>query len=369
MHRFLSPVLLLLLAVTGLRPLAAQVIGDVCEVKGQDEITLHGFGLVVGLKGTGDGDKPATRALAQTMLNMGNALPRTGKGDFDLSELKNAKNVALVFVTSTVPPSGARAGGLVHCSVSAVSAKSLQGGTLLITPLLGPYPGDRRTYAIAHGPLTVEDALLPTVAKVHMGCQLQQDFRGQIVHNGTLTLAIKENHADFKMARIVQDAINNYFDWGRNQGEPPQNISRQRANGLTATALDAKTILVRIPEEDRENVVDFLAELLNLQIEIREIRGTRVVIRERSRIIVIGEDVAIRPIAVAHKNLTIEAGGQRPPSFSEISQSTGSSSDPAYSLRSLVAALNALKVETPEMIEIIKALDKEGALLGELVID
>jgi len=365
-RRLLALCLTLLLLMTV--PCRAQVIGDFCEVKGQDEIALHGFGLVVGLKGTGDGDKPATRALAATMMNMGSAVPRTDVGDFDLSELKNAKNVALVFVTATVPPSGARAGGLLHCTVSAVSAKSLAGGTLLITPLLGPYPGDKRTYAMASGPITIEDTTITTVGKVHMGCQLQQDFRGEFTRNGLITLVIKENHSGFTMAQIIQNAVNSYFDYGKNQNDDPQRLPTNRPQGMTATAVDAKTILVRIPPEDEQNPVNFLSELLNLQIEIRDIRGTRVFVSERSQIILVGEDVTIRRVAVAHKNFTIEAGGQKPPVLSEITQSQGSS-DPTFSLSSLVNALNALQVETPDLIEIIKALDREGALLGELVID
>ncbi len=354
-----------LVAALGVSPCAyAQVrLGDICRVKGQEENTLHGFGLVVGLKGTGDGDKPATRALSQAMQLMGTSIPRTERGDFDLSELKNAKNVALVFITATVPPTGARQGSRIPCSVSAISAKSLAGGTLLVSPLMGPRPGDRRTYAIAQGPLTIEDPSVPTVAKVHLGCQLQEEFRYEFEQNGVVTLVIEDNHASFKMAQIVQYAINDFFlkpnlaSEYRSAGEPP-----------LAKAVDARNVVVRIPEDDRDHPVEFIAQLLSLPVEIREIPGTRVVISERSQVIVVGEEVAVRPVAIAHKNLTIEAGGQRINAFAEFN-ATPPTSDPSFALRSLVTALNTLKVDSGDMIEIIKALDREGALLGQLIIE
>ncbi len=364
-QRYRTTLLVALLAAGVLGSTAvvqAQVrLGDVCRIKGQEENVLHGFGLVVGLKGTGDGDKPATRALAQTMMLMGNSIPHAATGDFDLTELKNAKNVALVFVTATVPGSGGRQGGRMACTLSAISAKSLAGGTLLVTPLLGPVPGDRTTYALASGPITLDDPTVPTVAKVHQGCQLQTDFRYEYQQNGYITLVLKENHASFKMAQMVQFAVNQY------RPKTSLDPDRDGADRL-AVALDAKSVLVKIPEEDSDNPVDFVARLLGLPIEMREVPGTRVVISERSQVIVVGEEVTIRPVAIAHKNLTVEAGGQRFATFTSLER-VPDNSDPTFALRSLVTALNALKVDTADIIEIIKSLDREGALLGELIIE
>jgi flagellar P-ring protein FlgI len=360
--RYVLPLLLLGLSAG---PAWSQVqLGDLCRIKGQEENTLIGMGLVVGLQGTGDGDRPATRALAQTMMNLGTNLPRTQGGDFDLSELKNAKNVALVFVTATIPPSGARQGGWITCTVSAIGAKSLAGGTLLVTPLLGPHPRDKRIYALAQGALKIEDPLQSTVAKIHEGCQLQEDFVYDFHREGYVTLVLKENHAGFPMARTIQDAINQYFSPHRTL----EGIRQPINNGQLATARDSKNILVRIPEEDLQNPVNFVAELLGMSIEIRAIPGTRVTVSERSQIIVVGEEVAIRPVAIAHKNITVEAGGQRGPTFSALER-VQDSADPTFQLRSLVNALNSLKVDTGDMIEIIKALDREGALLGQLIVE
>ncbi len=338
-------------------------IADVCRVKGQEENVIHGFGLVVGLRGTGDGDRPATRALAQTMQLMGNAIPRSTSGDFDLSELKNAKNVALVFVTATIPPTGARQGGRINCTVSAISAKSLAGGTLLVTPLLGPLPADRTVYGIAFGPLTIPEATVPTVAIIHQGCQLQRDFVYQFQQDGYVTLVLKENHAGFRMALLVQSAINQGFNPNNSLGD-----FTRRSGEQIAYAVDARNILVRIPDDERDRPVEFIAELLNLPIELREIPGTRVVIQERAKVIVVGDDVAIRPVAISHKNLTIDAGGQRAAMFATLERPP-IASDPTVALRSLVSALNGLKVDTADIIDIIKALDRQGALWGELIIE
>jgi flagellar P-ring protein precursor FlgI len=285
-------------------------------------------------------------------------------GDFNLAELKNAKNVALVFVTASVPENGARQGGQLNCTVSAISAKSLAGGTLLLTPLLGPHPGDKRTYGLALGPVTIEDTAIPTVGRVYEGCQLQTDFRYEFQQDGSVTLVLKENHAGFKMAQTIEYAVNQYFHPHTSLGD----ISSSGQNEQLAVALDAKNILVRIPDEDRDRPVEFVAKLLSVPVEIREIPGTRVVISERSQVIVVGEEVAIRPVAIAHKNVTVEAGRPQLTSFSALEQ-IPDSSDPTFQLRSLVNALNALKVDTPDMVEIIKTLDREGALLGELVIE
>lgn len=338
-------------------------LADLCRVKGMEENTIHGFGLVVGLRGTGDGDRPATRALAQTMLLMGNALPRNSNGDFDLNELKNAKNVALVFVTATIPPTGARQGGRINCTVSAISAKSLEGGTLLVTPLMGPVPADRTTYALAHGPITIADRTVPTVGVIHQGCQLQRDFVYQFQKDGYVTLVIKENHADFRVASIVEQAVNRFLSPGGSSEDPSRRTGQQYAY-----AVDARNVIVRIPDIDQDRPVEFISELLKLSVELREIPGTRVVINERAGVVVVGDEVAIRPVAISHKNLTIDAGGQGGSSFVTLER-LPSPGNQSVALRSLVAALNGLKVDTADMIEIIKALDRQGALWGELVIE
>src|ERR1051325_456763 len=114
-------------------------IGDICRIKGQEENLLHGFGLVTGLKGTGDTDMKATqRALAHYMELLGHHIGSGQSGQTNFDELKSVKNVALVYVTATVPAGGAQQGDLLDCFLSASSAKSLDGGYLMLTELFGP---------------------------------------------------------------------------------------------------------------------------------------------------------------------------------------------------------------------------------------
>ena len=135
----------LIMGTLWLAPLLAQaaenqlLLRDVCRLKGQEENTLQGLGLVVGLKGTGDdSSKPTARALARMMQLMGSQIANDAKGAPSLSEIEKAGNTALVFVTVNVPPQGVQQGDQIDCTISALSAKSLEGGTLMLTPMLGP---------------------------------------------------------------------------------------------------------------------------------------------------------------------------------------------------------------------------------------
>ncbi len=132
------------------KPRPARCLSSICRIKGQEENTLQGLGLVVGLNGTGDGGDflPTIRSLATAMQLMGNPIGKGGP-----LELKNAKNIALVMVTAKVPAAGARQGDRVDCTVSSIgAAKSLEGGQLFLTPLQGPQVDRPRVYAFAEGP-------------------------------------------------------------------------------------------------------------------------------------------------------------------------------------------------------------------------
>src|SRR5436190_11739012 len=142
-------------------------IGDVARIKGQEENILHGMGLVVGLKGTGDGDnKVMLRALAHYMDMLGHRVGSSQTGQPMLDELKNVKNVALVFVTAVVPAGGAQQGDTLDCQISsAVSAKSLEGGTLMLTELYGPVPGDKTVFGLAKGLVSIDDLAKPQTGR------------------------------------------------------------------------------------------------------------------------------------------------------------------------------------------------------------
>jgi flagellar P-ring protein precursor FlgI len=331
-------------------------IRDVCRIKGQEENTLHGLGLVVGLKGTGDANAATTmRSLARMMELMGTRVAQKD-GAFLLAEIKDAKNVALVFVTATVPAAGGRQGDVLNCTVSnAMNAKSLAGGYLLTTALLGPRPGSDRVYAFASGPIDLPDALQPVSGKVHNGCRLEEDFHNVYVHDGKITLVLDKNHASFQTAQDIADVIKNQPDF--RDGSSAEEI---------AAAKDQVNVEVKIPQKYAADPVLFVSLVLNQRLFNTD-NEARVVINERGGAIVIGANVEIGAVAVTHKNLTIEvAPGVTANEFVPLDPGANKETT---KLQALVEALNAVKVPTADIIEIIKGLERNGQLYGKLIVE
>lgn len=327
---------------------------SICRVKGQEENVLHGQGLVVGLKGTGDGGNflPTIRALATAMQLMGNPI---GKGG--AAELKDAKNVALVAVTAVVPPAGARQGDKLDCVVSSIgSAKSLAGGRLFWTPLMGPNPQNGRVYALAEGPVTLENSTDLTTGKVHAGCRLEEDFFNPFVKDGKITLVLGKNHADFQVAQDIADLINNQ-------------MSLQTSGVPLAKAQNAVNIEVAIPAQYRDDPVLFVSQVLSLPV-MDPPTGARVVIHERSGSIVISGDVEIGPAVVTHKNVVVETGGGgggTGPGAPFVPVDPNQLETPK--LKALVESLNAVRVPPADIIDIIKGLHRNGKLHAQLIVE
>jgi len=339
---------------------------DICHVKGQEENTLHGLGLVVGLNGTGDGDTPTVRALAKMMELMGTPVAEDQKGQPLLDELDGVKNAALVFVSAKVPHNGAREGDRLDCVVSAISAKSLEGGYLMLTPLLGPRPSDKRVYGHAQGALVQDQSGHPTVSHVHLGARLEADFMHSFEKDGTITLVLDRNHASFQTAYDIEETLNNPQMIGSLHSGDHAGNSRESpgmpAGELMAKAMDQVNIEIRIPPAYRHNVVQFVAEVMETRI-VPPQNDARVVINERNGVIIIGDNVEVGPVAVSHKNLSIETEGPLhvvDPATTDISTTK---------LRGLVKALNALKVDTQDIIDIIKELERSGRLYGHVIIE
>jgi flagellar P-ring protein FlgI len=331
-------------------------IGDICRVKGQEENLLHGFGLVTGLKGTGDSDMRATqRALAHYMELLGHHVGKGQTGQPSFDELKNIKNVALVYVTATVPAGGAQQGDLLDCMLSASSAKSLDGGYLMLTELFGPVPGDKQVYALAKGQVSIDDSSKPQSGRVLLGCQVERKVENKFVTpEGKVILVINKDHAAFHTATDVERAINQEPDFVNSSGAVE-----------IAKALDQVTIEVTIPRIYADKPTLFASTLLTARLSPPQI-DTRVIINERKQIFIIGADVEIGSVAVMHKNRLIQVGDQTV-SEAVAFNPRGDTSKPK--LESLVAALNLLKVPAADVIDIIKMLKHKRALFGELIIE
>jgi len=358
--------ILILIAGASARPASADgmKLGEICRVKGQEGNTLQGLGLVVGLRGTGDGDAaPTARALARMMQLMGGQVALDSVGSLNLKDVKDAKNVAAVFVTVKIPPTGAQQGDQLDVTVNAISAKSLDGGYLMQTTMLGPRTDDGQVYALAQGPLSVPPDGLPTTARVQGGCKMESSINAEFHKDGKLTLILDRDFADFDTAQRIEDEINNLSELTLGDSSNFSPTSSQRR--VRATAIDPLHVEVMIPELYQSNPIKFVSFLLNIKVQLQN-RSSRVVINERDGIVVIGEEVEIAPVLVTHRNLRIEAGGKNAESLVPIGQQQPAGN---VKLKSLADALNALDVSTDDLIAIIKTLKRKGDLYGEVVFE
>ncbi len=348
-----------LVAVAAATPARGEVVLDsICRVKGQQRNTLHGWGIVVGLKGTGDGGNslPTMRSLALLMEGMGRPLTSTA----GLLELKDAKNVALVYVTATIPAKGASQGTEIDCSLSAVSAKSLAGGRLTTTALIGPNPADRvglgannhRVYAFAEGPVELEDANGPTTGRVHRGCRMEANHLTPFTKDDKLTLIINDSHASFQVAQDVVDLINSQLGFDNPSAAP-------------AKAIDPSTVEVMIPPQYRDNAVLFVSQVLSLPM-LQPQTSARVTINERRGTIAIGGDVEIGPVLITHRNFVVETDSVMPiDQFVPIDPGQRA----APKLKALVEALKAVQASPDDIIDIIKEIHRNGKLHAQLIIE
>ncbi len=329
-------------------------LSDVCRIKGQEENTLHGMGLVVGLKGTGDSDKTTMRALARYMELMGHRVGSGPKGQSMLEDLKGVKNVAMVFLTATVPPGGAQQGDMLDCKVSAVSAKSLEGGYLMLTELHSPVPGDKTVYGLAKGQISIDDVIAPQTGTIAGGCQVEQKFQNAFVKDGKVLLVMNKDHATFHMTTLVARSINRERDFQlTTSGED------------NARALDQVRVHVTIPPVYADDHARFASVLMETHMD-RPLTDTTVIINERKLAVVVGADVEIAPVAVMHKNRLIQVGGEQLNQFVEVNPGAETQKP---KLAALVDALNTLKVPAEDVIDIIKMLKHKRALYGELIIE
>ncbi len=342
-------------------------LGDMCRLKGQEVNTLQGLGLVVGLRGTGDSDAaPTARALARMMQLMGGQVATDSAGALNLRDIKDAKNVALVFVTVNVPGVGAQQGDQLDVTVNAISAKSLDGGYLMLTPLLGPRADNPKVYGLAQGPLSVSPDGPPTTGRIQSGCKMESTVTAEFHQDHKITLVLDRDFADFDTTQRIEDEIDRFVAMTIS---PTGSSGSSAATGshvrTWARAIDQLHVEVNIPELYQSKPIMFVSLLLNIQIQLNS-RSSRVVINERDGIVVIGEDVEIAPVLVTHRNLRIEAGGRNAESLVPVGEQVVNGN---AKLKALADALNALDVPADDLIAIIKTLKRKGDLYGEVVFE
>ncbi|HEX7376695.1 MAG TPA: flagellar basal body P-ring protein FlgI, partial [Pirellulales bacterium] len=208
----------------------------------------------------------------------------------------------------------------------------------------------------------------PNTARIHRGCRLEEDFINAFIKDNKITLVLDEHHADFEVAQEVAELINRNWYSTTQMGQattaaPGRLISMQTKP--VARAVNQVYVEVEIPPAYRKEPVDFVAQVMALAISEPQTTA-RVVINERAGSIVIGADVEIGSIVVAHKNIVVETGDNLP---AERFVAVDPSELQTAKLKALVAALNAVKVPTSDIIQIIKDIEHNGKLHGQLIVE
>ncbi len=344
---------------------AATRLKDLASLEGVRDNQLVGYGLVVGLAGTGD--RRQTVFSAQSLTNM---LQRMGVSVSPTAIRVN--NTAAVMLTATLPPYS-QPGAKIDVTAAAIGdASNLQGGLLVLTPLRG---ADGSVYAVAQGAVvtggflakgggTQQSVNHPTVGRVPAGAIIE---RAAPTPAPSRTMRLQLRQADFTTAARIAEAVNKSF-----AGGPV----------LTARAESSGVVTVEIPAAWSERPVEFLSQMENLSIEAD--RAARVVVNERTGTILIGKDVHISPIAIMHGNLTVEIQTSllvsQPPALSAgttevVPQTTvAAKEEKARSLvlkqgatvEELVRALSAIGSTPRDIIAILQNLRAAGALEAEL---
>ncbi len=344
---------------------ASSRIKDIADFEGVRENQLVGYGLVVGLNGTGDNIKSINFA-KESLISM---LDQLGINARD-GQLKS-KNIAAVMVTASLPPF-ARQGSRIDVMVSAMGdAKSLQGGTLIATPLSG---ANGEVYAVAQGQIATGSVSaqgnnasvtrgVPTSGRIANGAIIENEIDFALDSLKNIRIALR--NPDFTTARRISDAINAML------GQP------------ASKALDPATVDLQIPQEYEDKVVDLMTKVEQLQVQPDQL--AKVVIDESTGIIVIGKDVKINRLAIAQGNLTIKISEipmvSQPLPFSngttvtqnvtaidvnEEVNSRLSVLDTGVNLQELVDGLNALGVTPRDLISILQAVKASGALQADI---
>jgi flagellar P-ring protein FlgI len=353
--------LMLLLAL----PLQAARIKDVSEVAGVRSNQLVGYGLVVGLPGTGETTPFTDQSFNAMLQNFGIQLPAGTK--------PKTKNVAAVAVNATLP-AFTKQGQSIDITVSSIgSAKSLRGGTLLQTFLKGL---DGKVYAIAQGSLVVggfsaEGAdgskivgNIPTVGRISNGAMVEQEVPNPFGRGDFLTFNLFES--DFSTAQRMADSVNEFLG--------PQ----------MAAAIDATSVRVRAPRDVSQRVA-FLATVENIEFD-PAVGAAKIIVNSRTGTIVIGQNVKLKPAAITHGGMTVSikenyqvsqpapfSGGETvvvPNSEIDVTEKDSRmfKFEPGITLDELVRAVNQVGAAPSDLMAILQALKQAGAIEGQLII-
>jgi flagellar P-ring protein FlgI len=311
---------------------ASSRLKDIVTIKGVRDNPLVGYGLIIGLNGTGDGGGEITNnSLKKMFQTLG----------LDRVQEVSSKNVAAVIVTAKLPAFG-RVGQKIDVTISSIGdASSLAGGTLLVTPLKG---GDGQVYAVASGAVSIgglkQGAKFATSAAISGGATVEREI--PIEFNQKQSIRLSLNAPDFTTAARIEKTIN------------------ENLGGKFASAADSATIDLIIPPHYQRRVVDLIAIIENYRVNKDE--KAKIVINEKTGTIVAGGDITLSKVAISHGDLVIEVGGEnkggKKGTLHLIERKT--------TLKDLVNALNAIGTGPDDLISIFQTLKSNGALVADI---
>lgn len=349
-------------------------IKDIAHVIGARSNQLAGFGLVVGLNGTGDSTQfiLGPQALSNLLERYGITVPP--------KDMRRAKNMAAVIVNATLPPFS-RQGSKIDITVSSLGdATSLQGGVLLQTPLKA---ADGRVYAVAQGPVSIGGFFVkgsaaggtnvaqrnqPTAGRVPNGAIVEREVPFELNQRSSVTLALDQD--DFTTAARAADAINKKLS------------SVEAVGGALAQALDSRTIEVKVPAAYTRKLVDFISMLESVSLTTD--RAAKVIINEKTGTVILGGDIKISPVSIIHGNFnvtistTFEVSQPQPLAKGQTvvtaEETVKAKEERARSLvlreganvEDVVKGLNAIGTTPRDVIAIIQAIKAAGALNADL---
>jgi len=310
----------------------ANRLKDLTTVKGVRENPLIGYGLVIGLNGTGDGGGEITNTSLKKMFQTLGLNPQREV---------TSKNVAAVIVTGKLPAFG-RMGQKIDVTVSSIGdAASLAGGTLLVTPLKG---GDGHIYAVASGALSIggleKGKKMATTARIPDGGVVEKEL--DLAFNDKKAIRLAINNPDFTTAARIEKTIN------------------QELGGKYATATDSTTIDVIIPTFYERKVVELIALIENFKV-VSDTQA-KIVINERTGTLVAGGDIILKKSAISHKDMVVEVKGEENGS----AKTSIIALESTTTINDLVKALNAIGTSPEDLISIFQALKQNGSLIAEI---
>jgi flagellar P-ring protein FlgI len=329
MIRFL-PIILCALSLQAMA--SSSRLKDLVTIRGVRENPLVGYGLVIGLNGSGDGGGEITNTSLKKMFQTLGLNPQ---------KEVTSKNVAAVIVTAKLPAFG-RVGQKLDVTISSIGdATSLAGGTLLVTPLKG---GDGQIYSVANGAISIggidKGKKLATTGRIPDGGIIEKEVEMSFNDKKAIRMAL--NNPDFTTAARIEKTIN------------------QELGGKYATASDATTIDVIIPNYYERKVVELIANIENFKV-ISD-ASAKIVINERTGTLVAGGDIVLKKSAVSHRDMVLEVKGGDEGSGKRVIQAM----EQTTTINDLVKALNALGTTPEDLISIFQALKANGSLLAEI---